>query len=313
MKAAVYTKYGSPDMLQVKESAMPSPSGNEVLVRVKATSVNAADLDLLKGIFIVRVSGPWKPVYPILGSDIAGRVEAVGPGVNSLEVGDDVYGDLTNHGFAAFAEYRCIPEDALAPKPPSLSFEEAAAVPSAGGVALLNLTARKAIQPGERVLINGAGGGMGTFAIQIAKSFGALVTGVDRGSKSETMRSVGADYVIDYTCEDFTENGLYYDYILDVAAHRSIFHYKRILSPSGIYIVVGGSTKTILQALVFGGRKMGMTLAYPTTKTLTSLTELIETGHVRPLIDRTYPLNEIAEALRYLDSGKAMGKVVITV
>jgi NADPH:quinone reductase-like Zn-dependent oxidoreductase len=313
MKAAVYTKYGSPDMLQEKDLAMPSPSGNEVLVRVKASSVNAADLDLLKGLFMVRPSGLWKPAYPILGSDVAGSVEAIGPGVTSLQVGDDVYGDLTNHGFGAFSEYRCITEDALAPKPPSLSFEEAAAVPSAGGVALLNLTARKAIQPGDNILINGAGGGMGTFAIQIAKSFGAVVTGVDRGAKFDTMRSVGADSVIDFTREDFTKNGLHYDYILDVAAHRSVFQYKRILSSSGIYIVVGGSMKMILQALVFGGRNMGMILAYPDGKTLITLTELIEAGHVQPLIDRTYALNEVAEALRYLDSGQARGKVVITV
>ena len=252
MKAIVYTEYGLPGVLQLKEIEKPTPTDNEVLVNIHAASVNAADLDLLRGTFMVRLAGLRKPQYKILGSDIAGRVEAVGKNVKLFQPGDEVFGDLTEHGFGAFAEYVSVPENAVALKPASMTFEEAAAVPSAGVVALLNLRAKGQIQPGQKVLINGAGGGMGTFAVQIAKSFGAEVTGVDSTSKLDMMRSIGADHVIDYTQEDFTKNGQHYDLILDVAAYRSIFDYKRALSPKGIYVMVGGCMTALFQAVFLG-------------------------------------------------------------
>jgi NADPH:quinone reductase-like Zn-dependent oxidoreductase len=320
MKAVVYTKYGSPDVLQLNEVEKPTPKDNEVLVKVHAASANAADLDLLRGTFMVRLGGLLKPQYKILGSDIAGRIEAVGGNVKQFQTGDEIFGDLTEFGFGAFAEYVCVPEDALALKPASTNFEEAAAVPSAAGVALLNLRAKCQIKPGQKVLINGAGGGMGTFAVQIAKSFGAEVTGVDSTRKLDMVRSIGADQVIDYTQEDFTKSGRRYDLILDVAAHRSIFDYKRALNLKGIYIFVGGSMAATFQAVFLGpwismtgSKKMGIVMAYPKKEDLVSMTELLEAGTVVPVIDRRYPLSEVAEALRYLEEGHAQGKIVITV
>jgi len=227
---------------------------------------------------------------------------------------------LTECGFGAFAEYVCVPENTLALKPANMTFEEAAAVPSAAVVALLNLRAKRQIQPGQKVLINGAGGGMGTFAMQIAKSFGAEVTGVDSTRKLDMVCSIGADQVIDYTQEDCTKNGQRYDLILDVAAYHSIFDYKRALSPKGIYVIVGGSMAAFFQAVFLGplismtgSKKMGILMAYPNQKDLVFMKELLEAGEVVPVIDRRYPLSEVAEALRYLEEGHARGKVVITV
>jgi len=227
---------------------------------------------------------------------------------------------LTECGFGAFAEYVCVPENTLALKPANMTFEEAAAVPSAAVVALLNLRAKRQIQPGQKVLINGAGGGMGTFAMQIAKSFRAEVTGVDSTRKLDMVCSIGADQVIDYTQEDCTKNGQRYDLILDVAAYHSIFDYKRALSPKGIYVIVGGSMAAFFQAVFLGplismtgSKKMGILMAYPNQKDLVFMKELLEAGEVVPVIDRRYPLSEVAEALRYLEEGHARGKVVITV
>ena len=319
MRAVVYANYGPPHVLRLRDVAKPVPADSEVLVKIHAAAVNAADLDLLRGTFMIRPSGLLKPRYPILGSDIAGTVEEVGPKVTEFRPGDEVFGDLTEYGFGAFAEYVCVPEKAVAFKPVSLTHEEAAAVPSAGGVALLNLRAKHEIQPGQSVLINGAGGGMGTFAIQIAKSSGAEVTGVDTGAKREVMLSTGADHVIDFTQEDVTRSGRRYDLILDVSAHRSIFHYRRILNPQGVYVLVGGSAMPMLQTVFlgplvsrFGNGSMGIVMAYPNKDTLTSMTKLIEDGKVKPVIDRRYPLSEVADALRYLESGHACGKVVIS-
>ena len=227
---------------------------------------------------------------------------------------------MTECGFGAFAEYVCVPENTLALKPANMTFEEAAAVPSAAVVALLNLRAKRQIQPGQKVLINGAGGGMGTFAMQIAKSFRAEVTGVDSTRKLDMVCSIGADQVIDYTQEDCTKNGQRYDLILDVAAYHSIFDYKRALSPKGIYVIVGGSMAAFFQAVFLGplismtgSKKMGILMAYPNQKDLVFMKELLEAGEVVPVIDRRYPLSEVAEALRYLEEGHARGKVVITV
>ena len=320
MKAVVYTKYGSPDVLRLREVEKPAPKDDEVLVSIHAASLNAADLDLLKGIFMIRLGALFKPKYRILGSDIAGRVEAVGGKVKEFQPGDEVFADLTEWGFGALAEYVCVSEKALALKPVNLTFAEAAAVPAAAGIALLNLRAAHKGLPGQKVLINGAGGGMGTFAVQIAKSLGAEVTGVDKAGKLDMLRSMGADSVIDYEKEDFTKAGERYDLILDLAAHHSIFDSMRALKPNGTYAVVGGSMGVVFQTVFLGplvttakGKKMGILMEYPKKKDLVSMTELIEAGKVVPVIDRYYPLDEIAEAMKYLEGGHAQGKVVITV
>lgn len=321
MKAIVCTEYGSPNVLQFKEVAKPAPKEDEVLVKVYAASLNAADLETLRGEFIVRIAAPRKPMYEILGSDIAGRVEAVGGNVKLFQPGDEVWGDLSfPHGLGAFAEYVCAPEDALAPKPTSMTFEEAATYPQAAIVALQSLRDKGQIKPGQKVLINGAGGGMGTFAVQIAKYFGAEVTGVDNTRKLDMLRSIGADQVIDYTQEDYTKNGQPYDLILDVAAYRSVFDYYRALSPEGIFMMVGGSLATLLQvvflgALIsrFGSKKIGLNTWKPNQRgDLALLGDLFEAGVVVPVIDRRYPLSEAAEAFQQLEAGHVNGKVIIT-
>jgi len=322
VKAIVYTKYGPPDVLQLKEVDKPTPKDNEALIKVHAASVNDWDWGLLRGTpFLNRlvVSGLLKPKYKILGCDIAGRVEAVGGNVKQFHPGDEVFGDISGCNWGGFAEYVCARENALALKPASMTFEEAAAVPQAAVLALQGLRDKRQIQPGQKVLINGAGGGAGTFAVQIAKVFGAEVTGVDSTRKLDIMRSIGAGQVIDYTQEDFTKNGQCYDLILDFAAHHSIFDYKRALSPKGIYVMVGGSTARIFQAMLIGplismtgSKKMGF-LAHKPNKDLAFMKELLEAGKVVPVIDRRYPLSEVAEALRYFGEGHAKGKVVITI
>jgi len=320
MKAIIRTKYGSPDVLQLKEVEKTIPKDNEVLVKVYAASVNVDDLEHLRGTIAVRLIGPLKPKYKILGSDIAGRVEAVGRNIQQFQPGDDVFGDLTDYGFGAFAEYVCAPEDALVLKPVSMKFAEAATVTSRAAIAMKYLRAKRKIEQGQKVLINGAGGGIGTFAVQIAKYFGAEVTGVDSTDKLDMLRSIGADHVIDYTKEDFTKNGQTYDLILDVAAHHSIFDYKRALSSKGIYLIVGGSRTAIFQALFIGplismtgSKKMGIPMEPNKREDLVFVKELIESGKVVPVIDRCYSLSETAEALRYLEEGKQRGKIVITV
>ncbi|MHA2143306.1 MAG: NAD(P)-dependent alcohol dehydrogenase [Candidatus Thorarchaeota archaeon] len=331
MKAIVCTEYGSPDVLQLKEVENPTPKDNEVVAKVHAASLNAADFETLRGVPIVRIASPRKPMYKILGSDIAGRVEVVGKSVRQFQPGDEIWGDLSAHGFGTFAEYVCVPESALRLKPASMTFEEAATVPTAAVVALQNLLAgpslpspflsdKGQIQPGQKVLINGAGGGVGTFAVQIAKSFGAEVTGVDSARKLDMLRSIGADHVIDYTQEDFVKSGQRYDLILDVVAHRSIFACKRALGPNGIYAFVGGSTAAIFQAFLLGplismtgSRRMGIRMWEPNKKEdLDFLQELFEAGKVVPVIDRRYRLSEVPEAMRYLEEGHVLGKLVIT-
>jgi len=319
MKAIVYTQYGPPAVFQHKELDKPNPKDDEVLVQVHAASVNSWDWELLsKKPSMVSLGGRSDPRYKILGADIAGQVEAVGRDVKQFQPGDEVFGDLCQSGFGGFAEYACARENALALKPASMSFEEAAAIPQAGLLALQGLRHKGEIQAGQKILINGAGGGVGTFAVQIAKAFGAEVTGVDSGIKLEMMRSIGADHVIDYTQEDYTKNGQQYDRILDMVVNRSIFDYKRALRPKGRFFAVGGSFGQIFQLLLLGpfigigGKKMGI-LAYKPNKDSAILIDLIEDGKVVPVIDRRYPLSEVPEALRYLGEGLALGKVVITV
>ena len=324
MKAVVYTKFGPPDIvLRLKEVEKPTPRDNEVLVKVHAASINFGDWGFVRGKpFIVRLMGAGllKPKNTILGSDIAGRVEAVGRNVKQFQPGDEIWGDLSYpYSFGTFAEYVCAPENALRLKPASMTFEEAATIPTAGVVALQNLRGKRPIQPGQKVLINGAGGGVGTFAVQLAKYFGAEVTGVDSTGKLDMLRSIGADHVIDYTQEDFTKNGQHYDLILDVVVHRWIFDYKRALSPKGICVMVGGSMTRVflnilLGKLMTGSKKIGLGMWKPNKKEdLDFLKELFEAGKVVPVIDRRYPLSEVAAAFRYLEEGHAQGKVVITV
>ncbi len=321
MKASVFTKYGSPGFFKLKEVEKPTPRDNEVLVKIFAASINSWDWEILMGKpFVNRLmAGLLKPKkIKILGCDIAGRVEAVGKNVKQFQSGDEVFGDLSRCGWGGFAEYVCARENAVVLKPTRMTFAQAAAVPQAGLLALQGLRDKGQIQSGQKVLINGASGGVGSFAMQIAKLFGAEVTGVCSTKKLDMVRSMGADHVIDYTQEDFTKNGQSYDLILDVKGYHSIFDYKRALSPGGIYVMVGGSTTLVNQLLFLwpwismtGGKKMGL-LLHKANKGLDFMKELIEAGKVVPVIDRCYPLSEVAEALRYFGEGHAKGKVVIT-
>jgi NADPH:quinone reductase-like Zn-dependent oxidoreductase len=320
MKAIVYHEYGSPDVLKLEEVQKPTPADNEVLVKVHAVSVNLSDWEGLRGKpLYARIGGLFKPRDKILGSDIAGTVEAVGKDVKEFKPGDEVFGLMLNYG-GGFAEYACKPEKALALKPAGMTFEEAAAIPQAAFIALQGIREKGHVQSGQKVLINGAGGGTGTFAIQLAKLAGAEVTGVDNAEKLELMQSLGADHVIDYTKEDFTKNGQQYDLILDVIAHRSVFAYKRALGPNGSCFVVGGSLATFFQILLLGpwirrntGKNIKLLVVQTESKDLVYMTELIEAGKVKLVIDKRYPLSETAEAVRYLGEGHAKGKVVITV
>ncbi len=323
MKAIVRTKYGPPDVLRLQEIEKPTPQDNQVLIKVHAASVNALDWHLLTAdIFLVRLmsGGLFKPRNTILGADIAGRVEAIGRNVKQLKPGDEVFGDIFAGGTGGFAEYVSSPENALALKPANLSFEEAAAVPVAAITALQALRDRGQIQPGQNVLINGASGGVGTFAVQIAKSFGAKVTAVCSTRNLDQARSLGADHVIDYTQEDFTKSGQRYDLILAVNGYHPLSAYKRALTPKGTYVMAGGSPTQIFQAMLLGpwmsengGKKMGGVSATANQKDLVMLKGLLEVGKVVPVIDRRYPLSEVPEALRYLGAGHARGKVVIIV
>ena len=321
MKAIVYIKYGSPDVLELKEVAKPGPKDNEVLVKVHAASVNSADLHSLRADpFLIRLaSGLLKPKNTILGADIAGQVEAVGRNVKQLKPGDEVFGDISGCGWGGFAEYVRASENALVLKPANLTFEEAAAVPMAAVTALQGLRDKGQIQPGQKVLIYGASGGVGTFAVQIARSFGAEITAVCSTKNLDLARSIGADHVIDYTREDFTKNGHRYDLILAANGYRSISDYKRALNPKGIYVMSGGSGPQMSEAMLqgpwismTGSQKMGNLLARPNNTDLIFMKELLEAGKVKPVIDRRYPLSKVAEAMRYLEEGHAKGKVVIT-
>ena len=321
MKAIVYEKYGPPDIvLQLKEVEKPTPKDNEVLVKVHAASVNYSDWSFVRGDpFISRMfTGLLKPKNTILGTDIAGQVEAIGRNVKRFQPGDEVYGEIFECGMGGFAEYVSVTENVLAPKPTNMTFEEAAAVPQAAIVGLQGLRDKGQIQHGQKVLINGASGGNGTFAVQIAKSFGAEVTGVCSTRNVELVRSIGADHVIDYTQEDFTKSEQRYDLILDIVANRSISDYMRALSPNGNYVAVAFNPVTIfLGSLISmtGSKKMvSLTTTEKTkVKDLVYMKELIEAGKVVPVIDRSYPLSEVAEAIQYYGERHTRGKVVITV
>ncbi len=319
MKAVVYHKYGGPEMLELKEVEKPVPKDDEALIKIRAASVNDWDYALLQGDFINRLMfGLFKPKKNILGSDIAGRIEAVGKNVTKFKAGDEVYGDLSGI-WGGFAEYVCAPEKMLAIKPNAMSFEQAAAIPQAAMLAVQGLIDRGKISAGQKLLINGAGGGVGIFGVQIAKLFGAEVTGVDSGSKLDMLLSIGFDHVIDYTEEDFTKNGRQYDLVLDVKTNRSMSAYARALKPGGVYVTVGGSIPKLLQCLVLApfiamvSKKHFRIVALKTNKDLQYMNEVFEAGKVIPVIDGPYPLSEVPEALKYFGKGEHKGKIVITV
>ena len=321
MKAIIFTRYGSPDVLQLAEVEKPTPTENQVLVKVEAAAANPLDWHRLRADpFLVRLGdGLFKPKNPKLGADLAGIVEAVGPDVTEFKPGDEVFGAA---GGGAFAEYACVHQKYLALKPANVSFAEASATPVVGFTAVQGLRDTGKIQAGQKVLINGASGGIGTFAVQLAKAYGAEVTGVCSGRNLELVRSIGADGVIDYTKEDFTRNGRYYDLIYDTVGNRSVADYKRALTPQGSCVIAGFTTMPrlfehmLLGPLLSkkGGKTVGMMgTANPNKADLLVIKELLETGQVVPVIDRTYPLAETADAIRYLETGRARGKVIITI
>ena len=322
MKAIVYENYGSPDVLQLKEVDKPIPTENEVLVKVCASSVNPLDWHNLRGKPVLQraESGLIKPKKKILGADVAGRVEAVGRSVTRFKPGDEIFADLYWDGFGAFAEYVCVPEDATALKPAAVTFEQAAAAPQGAITALHALRDSGEVQPGQKVLVNGASGGVGTFVVQIAKAYGAEVTGVCSTRNLEMVRSIGADEVIDYTQQDFTQNGQRYDLIVDNVANHSIPDLGRVLIPGGRCVVVGFSTLFhLLNLTLLGpwisrtqGKQIGMLWPKKNDKDLMEVKELLEAGLITSVVDRCYPFSEVPHAIRYLEEGHARGKVVIT-
>jgi NADPH:quinone reductase-like Zn-dependent oxidoreductase len=320
VKAVVYTRYGPPDVLRFTDVEQPTPKDDEVLVKVRAVSLNRSDWEALRGRpLYARITGPFRPRHHILGSDIAGTVAAVGPTATRFRQGDEVFADILSY-MGGFAEYVCVPERALAPMPAGMTYEEAAALPQAGAIALQGIWETGQVQPGQRVLVNGAGGGSGMYAVQLAKLRGADVTGVDNAGKLEFIRSLGADHVIDYTRADFTRNGRSYDLILDLAAGRSALAFKGSLAPGGRYLYVGGSAATLVQVLLIGplmgraeGKRLRLLAVRLGAERLGPLVALCQAGTIATVIDRRYRLREVPEALRYLGEGHARGKLVAIV
>lgn len=319
MKALVYTTYGTPDVLQLKEVDKPVPNDNEVLIKVYAASLNDWDLGLLAGDVVNRMlNGVRSPKINILGSDVAGRIEAQGKNANKFRVGDEVFGDLSGR-WGGFAEYVCAPENALALKPATMSFEQAAAIPQAAMLAVQGLIDKGKIKSGQKVLINGAGGGVGTFAVQLGKLYGVEMTGVDNASKLDMLRSMGFDHVIDYAKADFTRNGQRYDLILDAKTNRSIFEYTRVLKPGGTYVTVGGDITRLLQIFLLSPmvsmltRKNISIVSLKVNKDLAYMCELFENGKVKPVIDGPYKLDEAQAAFKSFSKGLHKGKVVFTI
>jgi NADPH:quinone reductase-like Zn-dependent oxidoreductase len=316
MKAFVYERYGPPETLRMVEVDKPAPNGGHVLVHVLAVSVNAADWHVLRGrpLFSRATLGLLRPKHQILGVDVAGRVEAVGSGVTRFKAGDEVYANLLDHGYGGFAEYVSVPVEAMAAKPASLSFEEAAAVPMAATTALQGLGRHGTLQPGQQVLINGGSGGVGSFAVQLAKASGAEVTAVTSTPNLELVRSLGADQVIDYAKEDFTRTGRRWDRILDTVGNRSVPDLRRALAPGGKAAVTGfTSVRRLLGVSLRGGKDIAQVQAHVTTRDLALLSELIEAGKLRPQIDRRYRFAELPAAIAYLEQGHARAKVVVGV
>jgi NADPH:quinone reductase-like Zn-dependent oxidoreductase len=316
MKAFLYEKYGPPETLRMAEVEKPAPDADEVLVKVLGISVNPADWHSMRGkpLFSRLTLGLLRPKHKILGGDIAGQVEAVGRGVTRFKPGDEVYANLLDHGYGGFAEYVSVPVGVMSSKPANLSFEEAAAVPMAAVTAFQGLRHHGEIQPVHKVLINGASGGVGTFAVQIAKSYGPEVTGVTSTRNIDLVRSLGADHVVDYTTIDFARNGRRYDLILDTVGNRSVTDLRRALAEGGKAAVSGfTSVAKLMGVSLRGGKDIALVEAHVTTKDLEVLSELIAAGRVRPVIDRRYPFAEIPAAIAYLEQGGARGKVVVAV
>lgn len=321
MKAIAFTKYGTTKDLAYEEVAKPIPTDKEVLIQIKAASVNDWDWGLLRGQpFVNRmIFGLLKPKVKTLGLDIAGTIEAVGEKVTAFKTGDRVFGDISNKGWGGFAEYVSVPESGIVAMPEKMSFEEAAAIPQAGVLALQGFMDKWSVQPGQHVLINGGGGGCGTFAIQIAKNLGAKVTAVDKGSKFEIMQAMGADHLIDYTQDDFTQNENTYDYILDFAGHHPLLDYKKALTKNGQYLLVGGASGLIFKCLVagpvismFSGKKLRI-LPHEPNKHLDKLISLFEEGKLKPVLDKSFSLQEVPEALEYFGQGICKGKIIVAI
>jgi NADPH:quinone reductase-like Zn-dependent oxidoreductase len=323
MKAIVQTVYGAPDVLQLAEVSPPIVPANGVLVKVYATSVNAGDWHLMRGTpFLVRLifGGLLKPKITTLGSDVAGIVEAVGQDVKQFQPGDAVFGDVSEAGCGGFAEYVCAPESVLAHKPANLSFELAATVPVAALSALQALRDYGQLQPGQKVLINGASGGVGSFAVQIAKAFGAEVTAVCSTAKIERVRALGADHIINYTQIDITQTGQQFDLILDAAAYRSVFDYLPSLTAKGTYVLIGGSTTRLFQTMLLGPwlsktrlQSVKLLMVKPNQADLITLKEMLEMGKINPMLDRTYPLSELPTAIHQLEQRQVTGKIAIVI
>jgi len=319
MQAMCYDKYKGIEALELRKVAEPQPKSHEVLIRVHATSINSWDWDLLRGSpFIVRMEGLFKPRHKVLGADVAGRVEAVGSQVKSFSPGDEVYGDLSSYHWGGFGEYVCADASLLALKSKAMSFEEAAAIPQAGVLALQGLRDFGEIKAGQQVLINGASGGVGTFAVQLARYYGAEVIAVDKGAKLNLARRLGADMVMDGEHLDYCRIGKPYDLILDPVANKHMRAYAAALKAKGIFVLVGGASNTILQAFSLGqwiswqgSKKIRLLMHKPKAQDLEYLNVLYEAGVVKPVIDRLYPLHQLREAFRYYVSGRVMGKIVI--
>jgi len=324
MKAAIRERYGPVDVVELREIEVPQPAGDQVLVRVRAASVNRGDLDGLtpRPQFVRLFIGLRAPRQPRIGLDAAGEVEAVGPGVTRFKPGDRVFGDMFSFGAGSFAEYVCAPERAFLPIPAGMSFEEAAALPHSAnlGVQGLRLRNGRTIKAGDRVLIDGASGNVGPFAVQIAKAAGAEVTGVARTEKLDFVRSLGVDHVIDYTTTDYTRTGRRYDWIVDTDSHHSLLAVRRALVPGGVYVTLGGTSWPIVASILAApfvslavGRKMGLLLWWKpfNPPDIKRVTDLIAEGKVRPTIDRRYPLDQVVDALRWVDDGHARGKVLV--
>lgn len=323
MKVIVYTKYGTPDVLQLIEVDKPSPKENEVLIKVFASSINEWDYGLIggKGLLTRLLGGLFKPKNKILGADVAGIVEAIGRDIKNFKPSDEVFGDIAGAGFGAFAEYVCAPEKMLAKKSPKMSFEQAAALPQAGLLAMQGLRYKKPLQAGQHLLINGAGGGVGPIALQYAKSIGARVTCVDREEKLDMLRSLGADELMDYRKTDYTKTGNQYDYILDVTARRSVRDYKRALKPGGVFAMIGGSMGWLIVQMMmvqplfskFRSKKLGIMGYRVSNEGLAELSRFFEEGKISPVIDKRFSLDEIAEAFRYYERGNFKGKIIISI
>jgi NADPH:quinone reductase-like Zn-dependent oxidoreductase len=318
LKAIVYNEYGGPEVLQLKEIEKPFPKENEVLIKVHAVSLNDWDLGLMQGDFINRMlNGAFKPKRKVLGSDIAGTIEAIGKNITKFSVGDEVYGDLSGR-WGGFAEYVCAEEKHLALKPASMSFEQAASIPQAAMLAVQGLIDKGEISAGKKLLINGAGGGVGTFAVQIAKQYGIEITGVDSAGKLDMLREMNFDHVIDYNAEDFTANGKQYDLILDAKTNRSPFDYVRALAPGGIYVTVGGSIKRLMQFLLVSSfirrknKKHLRLVSLKPNKDIMYMNQLFESGKLTCVIDGPYKLADYKQAFALFNKAEHKGKVVIS-